>query len=509
MKVLLFNTPMAFNSWQNTEAPMGISYIAASLRKNGHEVRIKDFEAEKFSKRIVIDLVDEFRPDLAGVSFRTPSFGSAGVICSILKETQRSLSIVLGGPHATAFPEEALQNLGADMSVRGEGEFAMLEIIDAIQGKLAMGEVRGLTYKIGETIYHNESRQLLSEEAISKLPWPARDLLPMERYNINVVLSSRGCPFACVYCDKVISSRKVKMRSPEDVVDEILFIREKYKKGAFYFIDEHFLTNKERAGRILDLLIKAKEDSGAEFRFICQSRVDGIDEKILRKAKKAGCCEIHYGLETGDETELKFINKRTTLKQAEEAVRLAKKCDIRIRGNFMIGFPISTHKTIRNSIRFAKKLPIDRYRFFIVSPLPNTRMWDYIVKHNQLASDFNWDHDHFLSPGLKIEGLSKEDIVLYVGAAYLHTLKRDCIREIFSPLLFFKLFKILHLILKTKRLRGDKFSVYFPKTTNLLLEIWLLIEERPFLRKAKFIRKVIVTEKKLEAMLPELENAEK
>lgn len=502
MKILLFNVPIAFNSWQNTEVPMGVAYIASVLRKNGHQVMIKDFEVERFIKKVIFDLVDEFRPDLAGISFRTPSFSSAKAVCSILKEKQSSLSVVLGGPHVTAFPRETLQNIGADMVVRGEGEFAMLEIIDALSGRMPLEQVEGLTYKIGGNIYHNEDRQLLSEDIINKLPWPARELLPMERYNIDVVLSSRGCPFACIYCDKVISSRKIKLRSPEDVVAEILFIKERYKKPAFYFIDEHFLANKQRAERILDLLLKAREQTGVELKWICQSRVDAIDENILKRAKEAGCYEIHYGLETGDETELTFINKRTTLKQAEEAVHIAKKCGIRIRGNFMIGFPISTHQTIRNSIRFAKKLPIDRYRFFIVSPLPNTKMWDYILEHNQLAEDFDWNHDHFLYPNLKITGLSKEDIAEYVGVAYLHTLKRDFIKEILSPVAFLKLLKIIYLIFKTKKIRGDKFSVYFSKTTNLLLEIWLLIKDYSFLRKMKFINRVINIEKTLAVKKP-------
>ena len=498
MKILLFNVPITFNSWQSTEAPMGVAYIASLLRKSGHQVRIKDFEVERFSKRVIFDLVDEFRPNLAGVSFRTPSFNSAKIVCSILKERMRSLPIVLGGPHATAFPKETLKATGADMVVRGEGEFATLEIIDALGGKLNLEQVKGLTYKIGETIYHNQERQLLSEEMIAKLPWPARELLPMERYNINVVLSSRGCPFACIYCDKVISSRKIKFRSPEDVAAEIIFIKEKYKKSAFYFIDEHFLVNKQRAEHILDLLLKARKDTGTEFRWACQSRVDAVDERILRKAKEAGCYEIHYGLETGDETELAFINKKTTLKQAEEAVRIAKRCGIFVRANFMIGFPISTHQSIRNSIRFAKKIPIDRYRFFIVSPLPNTKMWDYVLEHDQLAEDFDWNRDHFLSPALKIEGLSKEDILEYVGAAYLHTLKRHSINEILSPEIFFKFSKIIYLVFKTKKIRGNKFSIYFPKTTNLLLEIWLLIKGYPLLRKLRFIRKIIAVEKSLQ-----------
>lgn len=476
---------------------MGISYIAAVLKQKGHEVRIKDFDVERFLKKDLFDLVDEFKPDLAGVSFRTPSFASAKVICSTLKERRKTLPIVLGGPHATAFPGETLQSHDADMVVRGEGEFAMAEITEAIGGRISLGEVKGLSYKIGKDIYHNDARALLDEEAVNKLPWPARELLPMERYNINVVLSSRGCPFACIYCDKIISSRRIKFRSPEDVAAEIIFLMEKYKKGAFYFIDEHFLANKERAGHVLDLLLKAKRDAGVKFKWVCQTRVDSIDEKILRKAKETGCYEVHYGLETGDETELAFINKRTTLKQATEAVRIAKKCGIRIRGNFMIGFPISTHQTIRNSIRFAKTLPIDRYRFFIVSPLPNTKMWDYIVEHNQLADDFDWNNVHFLAPCLKIPGLTKEDVVAYIGVAYLYTLKKDFIKEVLSFKAPFKIFKIIYLIFKTKKLRGDKFSVYFPKTTNLLLEIWLLIQNYSISKKISFISKIIKMERAL------------
>ncbi|MDO8748040.1 MAG: cobalamin-dependent protein [Candidatus Omnitrophota bacterium] len=495
MKVLLFNIPMCFNSWQNTEPPMSVSYLASILKQKGHSVKIKDFEVEKFTEQILLKVVEDFDPEMAGLSFRTPSFNSAKTICSILKQARKDLPVVLGGPHATAFAEDALKLSGADIAVRGEGEFALLEIAEAIEKGSSLKGIEGISFKLDGAINHNPERKPFKD--IDAFPWPARELLPMDLYNIDVILSSRGCPFACIYCDKVISSRAVKYRLAEDVVNEIIYTLEKYGKPAFYFIDEHFLSNKDRANRMLDLLIKAGKDKGIQLKWVCQSRVDAIDEKILRKAKDAGCYEIHYGLETGDQTELAFINKRTTLEQARRAVEIAKECGLLVRGNFMIGFPISTKETISNTIRFAKSLPIDRYRFFIVSPLPNTKMWDYIITNNQLYDDFDWEKDHFLSPALNIPGFTKQDIVEYIGAAYLHTLRKDALREIFSLTFIPRIIKVAYLIIKTKKMRGNKLSAYFPKLTNLLLEIWLLIENRSLVKKLKFLRKISVIEKGL------------
>lgn len=495
MKILLFNIPIQFNSWQNTEPPMSVSYLASMLKKNGHDVRIKDLEVERYSEQITLDLAKEFTPDLAGLSFKTPSFNSAKEVCAVLKRYNKGLPVVLGGPHATAFPEDAINMTGADMAVKGDGEFALLEIATAIEGQAAFSGIKGLSFKKDGRVYHNQEREIFKD--IDLLPWPSRELLPMDSYNIDVILSSRGCPFACAYCDKVISSRAVKYRSATDVVQEIIYTKEKYKKPAFYFIDEHFLSNKARAEEILDLLLKEKKDRGMHLKWVCQSRVDAIDEKILRKVREAGCYEIHYGLETGDETELKFINKRTTLDQARRAVETAKRCGLKTRGNFMIGFPISTKATMSNTIKFAASLPVDRYRFFIVSPLPNTKMWDYIVENKQLVDDFDWANDHFLSPVLKIPGLTKEDIVEYIGVAYLHTLRKGAFKEVFSLTALPRAIKIAYLIVKTRKLRGDKFSVYFPRLTNLVLEIWLLAGHLSFSKKIRFIKKIMLIEKGL------------
>ena len=278
------------------------------------------------------------------------------------------------------------------------------------------------------------------------------------------ILTSRGCPFNCIYCDKGISTRKVKFRSADDIFEEMKYIAAKLNKKRLYIVDDHFFLNRKILEPVLDKMI----DERLGIRWVCQARVDGISEDILRKAKKAGCEQIMFGIETGDETELKYVRKGTTLSAAESAVRFTKEAGITARTNFMLGFPVSTRETIRNTINFANKLRPDIVRFFAVSPLPNTDLWDDIYGKGYIPKGIHWDDIDFFKPSFDIKGIPRDEISLYVTAAYWHVLKRDFVKEItleFLP----RLLKLFCLAFKTRRLRGN-ISKAFPKSVNLVLD---------------------------------------
>jgi len=314
----------------------------------------------------------------------------------------------------------------------------------------------------------------------------------MDKYVVNSIITSRGCPFECIYCDKAISSRKIKFRSAENTFAEIEYVEKNYKKDFIYFIDDHFMLNKKRIYKIFEMIANSNLSN---FQWVCQSRVDAIEIDLLNKAKQMGCKEIMFGIETGDEKELVFINKKTTLKQAHKAVALTHQAGINIRGNFMIGFPISTHESVMNTIRFADSLPIDIFRFFIVSPLPNTKLWEYLLKDNKENLNFSWHNVHFYSPVIKSGELSREDIRVYIGVAYLYILKSRVGKEIFSLAALGNMFRILKSMLRRRRIRGNNVSLYFPFTETLLLEFWMLIKDQPVLDRFRYIRQVMLKEK--------------
>lgn len=483
MKVLLLNSPVQFNSWQNLEMPLGIAYIAAELERRGHDVSVRDYEVEHFDKTDLQDLLNRIKPDITGISFRSSSYASAKRIFSTIKEVSSDMKIALGGHHATAFPEETLKDMEADFIIRGEGEYAMAELLDALNGKVAFEKIKGLTYKKAGQVISNESSELI--ENLDALGFPAWHLFPIEKYAIGSILTSRGCPFSCIYCDKGVSTRKVRFRSPQNIYQEIKAFEEKYKKRRLYFVDDYFLLHKNRLSEIFALLIN---DEHLKLKWYCQARVDGIDKEILTNAKKSGCYMIIFGIESGDKAELEYMNKKATLEQAEEAVRLTREAGIKARANFMIGFPISTHATISNSLRFARKIKADLYRFFIVSPLPNTILWERLEKLYPNLADAGWDKFDFYRPSFDTVDLKKEELVTYVMAAYLYVLWNKVIRELtieFIP----RLVKLLFFALPKGRLRGN-LSVAFPGSVNLFLEEWFIIRHSGRSEKIKLIKEM-------------------
>lgn len=489
MKILLLNMPIRFNQWQNLEMPLGISYIAGMLARASHQVWIKDYEVEKFHRDDFAREIKELRPDLVGLSFRSSSYNSAKRLSHLMKEIDKDIPVVLGGHHVSAFAQETLRDLSADFAICGEGEFAMLELIGALQGKGNLENIAGLVYRKDADIKSNGAAKEIAN--LDSLSFPAWDVLSMDRYLTASVLSTRGCPFRCIFCDKGVSSRRVRFRSAESVLQELVLLKEKYGKNQFYFVDDYFLLNKIRTIELLNLIIKNK----LRINWFCQSRVDGLDQELLRLARRSGCQRITFGVETGDEEELRYIDKKTTLRQAEQAVQLTKEAGIEARVNFMVGFPISTPKTVENSIKFAARLKADLYRFFVVSPLPNTILWDRVKEIHPEIVDISWDKFDFYSSSFDTLELKKKELSDYAGAAYLYVLKKPFLKEITFGLIP-NLVRVLKSILKTRRIRGN-ISSSFPYSVNLLLEEWFLIRNLDYKSRLRFLIRIFVLQSRL------------
>ena len=495
MKVLLINIPVQFNSWQNLEMPLGISYIASELENHGHEVRLKDYEVEYFQEEELKALLLQFNPELVGLSFRSSSYVTAKRICMIVREMKHKAHIVLGGHHVTAFLEDTMEDMQADFAVRGEGEYPMVELIEALNSKRDLSNVSSLTFRKDGKIISNLRSPGIRE--LDNLSFPAWHLLPMDKYVQGSVLTSRGCPFSCIYCDKGISTRLVQYRSPENLYKEIVDFEKKYKKGRTYFVDDYLFLYKKRLVQIFDLMI---QDKDLNIKWTCQARVEGVDADILARAKQSGCHQIIYGIESGDEEELEYMHKQSKPEDTERAIHLTREAGILSRANFMIGFPITRHVNVHNSLHFAKKIRAGIYRFFIVSPLPNTVIWDRMEELHPELRSISWDKYDFYTPSWDTLEIKKEELKAYVLASYLYVLKRNVLRELtlqFIP----RFIKLLSLAIKKRRIRGN-LSVTFPACVNLFLEEYFIFRNIPrslrlhyFIEMLKKVRQIERSEK--------------
>jgi len=414
MKTLLIFPP--FLDHKSEYPPLGIAYIAAVLQKEGVEVDVLDlsvFRPHEWKERLSIKLA-KVDPEIIGISAMTFTYDAAIEVGKYVKETNPKAKVVFGGPHPTIYPDKVLKNQFVDFVIRGEGEFAFLELVKSLSDGNNLKNINGLSFRDDGNIHHNPDRELIQN--LDELPFPSRDFLELEEYSFfpaMTLISSRGCPFNCYFCFKMYG-HKFRARSPENVVSEIEFLKEKYGSKNFYFYDDLFTYDKSRVMKICDLI----EEKGLKIEWKCCSRVNTIDKELLIRMKRAGCSAIHYGVETGDTEIMKKIRKGITLEQVKNAIMMTKSVGIKAKAYFMVGHPWDTKETIEKTIRFAIGLNADKIQFAITTPFPKTELWN-IAKEMKIVSDdmTNWNRlletGKHLNPIMKTYTLSSEELLYY------------------------------------------------------------------------------------------------
>jgi len=421
MKVCLISPP--YNSAVKSvvgvsSPPLGLAYIASMLRQN-HEVKIIDSNILNYTLEDVEKELQSFNPDIVGITSVTPSIYEAYKVAETAKKVNEDCTVVLGGPHATFMPKRTMEECKyIDVIVKGEGEETTKELIENIEKGASLNEVKGITFREENEIIDSEPRPFIKN--IDEIPFPSRDLLPMHLYQVNGVkyttmLTSRGCPFKCSFCS---SSRLFggywRGRSPENVLEEMKIVYEKYRIRNIEFMDDTFTLNQERAEEICDGIIK----EGWDISWGASSRVDTLSKKLVEKMKKAGCWILFLGIESGSQKILDTIGKRITLEQVKKAVKILKDAEIQVLGSFIIGFLQDTTETIKETIKFAKSLNLDYAEFSILTPYPGTPIFDYAKKNNMLLTE-DWSKYTAVEPIVKIAGASEREVKALFQKAYI------------------------------------------------------------------------------------------
>ncbi|MBU4223044.1 MAG: B12-binding domain-containing radical SAM protein [Euryarchaeota archaeon] len=388
MKTILINPP------QNTkypQPPLGLASIAAVLEQKGHLVEIIDANALQLSDREIVMKVKG--ADVIGITAMTPAINSAIKIAKEIKREDPEQTIILGGPHATILPEETLNKAPQiDMIVRGEGEKTMWELFDALENNKDLQNINGLTFR------NNGIRSTPSQPSIvdlDNLPFLAYHLLPIHKYKLHpphgrklpymAMMTSRGCPYNCIYCSKPIFGQKFRAQSPERTVDEVEYLIDKFKIKEIVFYDDSFTLNKNRIFQLCEEIHKRKID----IIWSCETRVDLVNEELLKAMKKAGCYMIAYGIEAGNQMILNNLRKKITTEQIRSAIDLTHKAGIQSVGYFMLGSPWETPATIRETVDFTKSLKLDFAQFSVMIPFPGTDIFELYMKSGHVTS--NWD----------------------------------------------------------------------------------------------------------------------
>ena len=376
MNVLLINP---YSASPYPVLPLGLAYIAAMLEQNRITVTVLDAWAERLNHEEFSAALLRIRPDIIGITM-TSTMAPAAMDLATLAKTAMNVPVVAGGPHASALPRECLANPAIDYVVIGEGEITFLNLVRALSnGHPDLASIKGIAYRLNGEIIVNGPADLIAD--LNGLPMPARHLFPVNKYRTHLpygrktpymtMITSRGCPYNCIYCSKSVFGDTYRALSPANVVRELKHLIETYKIREFRFYDDDFTLNVKRAGEICDEIVR----QGIKLDWSCTTRVDLVNDELLGKMKRAGCYTISYGVESGDPEVLKKANKGYTLADVEKAFRLTRKHGIRILAFFMLGLPGENEETIEKSIKLALKLDPDFVSWGIINLMPGSKMY--------------------------------------------------------------------------------------------------------------------------------------
>lgn len=417
-KIELINPPLGvkkrygkFGEAGSVVPPLGLCYIAAVLEKCGHTVGIIDGELSCESPEDVLKFMGH-DTDAVGITSSTMGISTALRTAEIVKSWDDDIPIIIGGPHVSALPAETMSRGLFDFGVIGEGENTIVELIDRL-GDDPYG-IDGIAYSKNGEVVINRMRNAIKN--LDDIPFPARHLLPdlrlyrpnaqnYKRLPTTTMITSRGCPYGCIFCDKAVFGRTYRTHSPEYVVNEMEMLISKYKINEVWLIDDTFTLNNKRVEDICGLII----DRGLDISWSCLGQVNTVNPKMLNMMAKAGCWLISYGIESGNQNVLDYIQKNITLKQVKNAIEWSNNVGIETKGFFMLAHPIDTIKTIDDTINFAKSLSLDQAIFTVTTPLPNTKLYDYAIE-NKLLSAKEWSSFSMLNPTFIPNGLT-EDIL--------------------------------------------------------------------------------------------------
>lgn len=381
-------------------APYGVMYLAASLRQAGISCGIVDAYALNFGVAETVAAVAEYTPKVVGLSVLT---SQAFIACELIKALQTRISgvkIVLGNLHADIFADWFLSHGVADAVVHGEGEQTMTELCRAYLTDDDPGSVEGISYR-------NEQKEILRTPPrpalhdLDTIPLPAWDLVPHHLYRFpmyfhplgtnpktfNHLFTSRGCPYNCTFCT-VHKNKTIRYHSVPRVMEELTLLTKTMGAKYLFFMDSLFTTTPQRVTELCEGILK----SGLKFVWGCEGRVNFAAKypDMLKLMRKAGCVQIAYGIESGDEEVLNRIKKRLTIAQVEQAVQNTRAANIEPEGLFMLGLPGDTNATMRKTVDLSKRLPFGFAQFAITTPFPGSELYYDLVRDNKI-DPYAWD----------------------------------------------------------------------------------------------------------------------
>lgn len=434
-RVVLISPPLApvrqagvFKNFANVMPPLGIAYIAAATEAAGFEVRIIDCVQAQLTNQEAVEQCSSFSPQIIGITATVLTIQTARELSILIKKMIPEVRIVLGGPMISSMPELSLKEGAFDCGVLGEGELVFPKLCQQLKSGSWDPLVLPGIIALNDNGWEKTKRPPLINN-IDVLPIPAWHLLPSpdsyrpmpagyRRLPMAHMVTSRGCPYKCVYCDRSVFGNRFRTRSPTFIVNEMELLHREYGVKEIKFYDDLFNFSEKRVLAICDEI----ENRQLDISWSCMCRVDKVTDLMARAMKSAGCWQVDFGLESGNQRILDRMKKGLNIEDSIRGVKIARKAGLKIRAYFIVGMPGETKQSMDDSLNFALKLDIDIINLFALTLYPGNELFreldvDGKVRHHDFAHyttmiNLDTHRFHYLP-----NGLTEDDIKYFIRYA--------------------------------------------------------------------------------------------
>lgn len=379
-----------------TAPPYGLCYLASYARQMGYDTRILDAQALTWGMDKTMKAISDYNPDYVGITITTQLLPNAAVIADHIKNILPDVKIIVGGVHVTSKPIETMQYSKAfDFGITGEGEATLIELLEAIKSNRDISQIKGIVHRNNDSIVSTEPRPVIRD--IDNLPMPAFDLLPylpkyyrattqtVDRLPSLLLMTARGCPGRCTFCDNSVHGHIIREHSPQYVEKMLKILTEKYAIKSIFFYDENFFVNHERVKAICSII----KNMDRTISWSCMARVDTVDREILETVYGAGCWQINFGIESADQEILNLYKKGITLPQIERSVKIASETGLSVKGFIMVGNPLETDASMTKTLEFVKRLPLDDLSIAFFTPYPGSEIYGDVENYGIFNRDYS------------------------------------------------------------------------------------------------------------------------
>ncbi len=419
------NVPSVVDEESGVYPPLGLLYVAAYLEQNtSHQVEILDTLLDRLTYEQIEEEIRQRKPDIVGIQAMTFTLIDATLTAQAVKKVDPSIPVIFGGPHVFIYPQETMMIPEVDYIVIGEGEETFPQLIEALEKDRDLTHIHGIGYRDFQGNPQITSLVPLNQN-LDDLPLPARHLIPQERYYsvlaketpVTTMMTSRGCPMRCIFCDRPHLGKQFRYRSAENVVEEMARCEAMGIREIFVYDD----TFTVRRDRVLEIC-RQRLEKGVSIAWDIRAHINTMNDQVLDALAASNCTRIHYGVESGNKKISQILKKGIDLDRTRDVFRKTKERGITTLGYFMIGNPSETREQALETIEFARSLDADYIHLSLSTPFPATELYRMGFQRGLYQNDY-WrefsinPHPDF-KPELWEEVMSQDELIQLLQWGY-------------------------------------------------------------------------------------------